>query len=86
MGFLVCGSEFEELLNDIVAEDVSHETVGSGEDLLEHELLLRGRGSLQLLLDEPRAMLVLAKLHDMVSYLSQLQVGEAIVPAIDTNI
>lgn len=86
MGFLVSCSEFKELLNDIVSEHVRHETVGGREYLLEHELLLSWSGSLELLLDKPGAVLVLTKLHDMVGYLTQLQVGKAVVPAIDTNI
>ena len=81
LGFLLGGSELEELLDDVVTEDVRHQTVGGGEDLLEHQLLLSGRGPLQLLLDEPGAVLVLAELHDVVGQVSQLEVGVAIVPA-----
>ena len=82
MGFLFAGSELEELLDDVVAEHVGHEAVGGGEDLLEHELLLGGRGSLQLLLDKPGAVLVLGELHNVVGDLPQLEVGVAVVPKI----
>ena len=78
--FLVCGSKFKELLDDVVTKDVGHETVGGREDLLEDELLLAGRSSLQLLLNEPGAVLVLAELHDVIGQVSQLEVGIAIVP------
>ena len=49
---------------------------------MEHELLLGGGGSLQLLLDEPGAVLVLGELHNVVGDLPQLKVGVAVVPEI----
>ena len=82
LGFLLWRSELKEFLDDVVPKDVRHQTVGGGEDLLEHQLLLSGSGSLQLLLDEPGAVLVLAELHDVVGEVSQLEVGVAIIPAI----
>ena len=82
LGFLLCRAELEEFLDDVITKDVRHQTVGGGEDLLEHQLLLSGSGPLQLLLDEPGAVLVLAELHDVVGEVSQLEVGVAIVPAI----
>ena len=81
--FLVCGSKFKELLDDVVTKDVGHETVGGREDLLEDQLLLRWSCSLQLLLDESGPVLVLAKLHNMVRDLPQLEVGKPIVPGIN---
>ena len=84
LGFLLWRSELEELLNDVVAEDVRHQTVGGGEDLLEDQLLLCGGGSLQLLLDEPGAVLVLAELHDVVGEVPELEVGVSIIPAINS--
>ena len=56
----------KELLDDIVAKDVSHQAMGRGQNLIEDHLLLGRRGPFQLLLDEPGAMLVLRKLHHMV--------------------
>lgn len=50
---LIAGAELEELLDDVVAEDVGHEAVGGRQDLVEYHALLRRRGSLQLLLNEP---------------------------------
>ena len=82
LGLLLWRSELKEFLDDVVPKHVRHQTVGGGEDLLEDQLLLGGRGSLQLLLDEPGAVLVLAELHDVVGEVSQLEVGVAIVPAI----
>ena len=77
---LLAGSKFEELLDDVVAEYICHEAVGFGLDLLEYSLLLVGRSPLQLLLNEPGAVLVLRELHDVVCDLPQLEVGEAVVP------
>ena len=82
LGLLLWRSELKEFLDDVVPKDVRHQTVGGGKDLLEDQLLLGGRCSLQLLLDEPGAVLVLAELHDVVGEVSQLEVGVAIVPEI----
>ena len=49
---LVASSKLKELLNHVVAKHVRHQAVRRGQDLLEDQLLLLGRGSLQLLLDE----------------------------------
>ena len=65
LGFLLCRAELKEFLDDVITKDVRHQTVGGGEDLLEHQLLLSGRGPLQLLLDEPGAVLVLGELEDV---------------------
>ena len=80
--FLFRGPELEEFLYDVVSKDVSHEAVGSRENLLEDKLLLAGRCSLQLLLNEPGAVLVLAEFHDVICQVSQLEVGIPIIPAI----
>ena len=43
----------EELLDDVIAEDVSHEGVGGRQDLGEDQLFFLRRRTLQLLLDKP---------------------------------
>ncbi len=70
----------EELLDDVVAEHVGHQRVGAGQDLLEDQLLLGRRRPLQLLLDEPRPVLILRKFNDVVSQVGQLDVGVSVVP------
>lgn len=82
LGLLLCRAKLKELLDHIVAKHVGHELVGSDENLLEDELLLPRSSSLQLLLDEPRAMLVLRELHHVVGQLSQLEVGVPVVPEV----
>ena len=59
LGLLLCRAKLKEFLDHIVAKHVGHQLVGSNENLLEDELLLPRSSSLQLLLDEPRAVLVL---------------------------
>ena len=49
---LFVGAVLEELLDDVIAEDVRHETVGRVDDLPKHDLLLTRIRPLQLLLDE----------------------------------
>ena len=56
----------KELLDDVVAKDVGHQGVCRRQDLVEDHLFLSRSGTLQLLLDEPGAMLVLGKLHHVV--------------------
>ena len=82
LGFLLWRAEFKEFLYDVVTEDIRHQAVSGREDLLEHQLLLSRRGSLQLLLDEPGAVLVLAELHDVIRQVTQLEIWVAVVPAI----
>ena len=69
----------EEFLDDIVAEYVRHQLEGAGQDLVEHKLPRRVRGGGELLLDEPRAVLVAGKLNDVPREGGQLQ---ARVPAV----
>ena len=83
MTLLVCRAKFEKLLNNIVAEDISHETVSCRQDFLKDQLFLCGGGALQLLLDEAGAVLVLAELHYMVGKVTQLQIRITIVPEYD---
>ena len=80
LAFVLVHPVLEELLYDVVAEDVGHERQGPREDLREDLLLLRRRRLLQLLLDEPGAVLVLAELHHVPGQLGEGQVGEAVVP------
>ena len=56
----------KELLDDVVAKDVGHQGVRRRQDLVEDHLLFSRSGPLQLLLDEPGAMLVLRELHHVV--------------------
>ena len=79
---LLGSAELEELLDHVVAEDIGHQLVGGHQDLLEDELLLSRGGTLQLLLNKPGAVLVLAEFHDVICKISQLEVGIAIIPAI----
>ena len=83
---LVRRAELEELLYDVVAEDVGHEGVRRRRDLLKDERLLRRRGALQLLLDEPRAVLVLAELDHVRLQLPQSDVRVPVVPEIGGSI
>lgn len=46
-------AKLKELLDDVVAKDISHETVRCLQDLLKNHGLLLVCGALQLLLDEP---------------------------------
>lgn len=68
--FLFGRAELEELLNDIVAEHVRHQAVGGGQYLGKHQLLFRRGRSLQLLLYEPGAVLVLRELDDVIGQVS----------------
>ena len=81
LGLLLGRAELEELLYDVVAEDVGHEGVRAGRDLLKDEALLLRRGALQLLLDEAAPVLVLAELHHVRLQLAQRDVRVAVVPA-----
>ena len=83
LGFPLWRAELKEFLYDVVTEDIRHQAVGGREDLLEHQLLLSRRGSLQLLLDEPGAVLVLTELHDVICQVPQLEVWVAVVPTIE---
>ena len=71
----------EELLDDVVAEDVGHEGVRGALDLREDHRLVRKIGALKLLLDEPRAVLVLRKLDDVAADVSKGHVRKPVVPA-----
>ena len=77
---LLRGSVLEELLNNVVPEDVCHERVGRRGDLLKDETLLRGGGTLQLLLDEPAPVLVLAELNHVGREVAEADVRVAVVP------
>ena len=81
LALLIGAPELEELLDDIVAEHVGHQAVGRGQDLLEDQLFLSGSRSLQFLLDESGAMLVLTELDNMVGKIPQLEIRVAIIPA-----
>ena len=81
LALLIRAPKLEELLDDIVAEHVGHQAVGRGQDLLEDQLLLGGSSSLQFLLDESGAVLVLAELYNVVGKISQLEIGVTVVPA-----
>jgi hypothetical protein len=74
---LLRSAELEELLDDVIAKDVGHEGVSGREDLLEHKLLLVGRGSLQFLLNETRSVLILAELHYVISQVTKLKAWES---------
>ena len=58
----------EELLDDIVAEDISHQLKRVGLDFAEQLFLLITVCCFQLLLDEPRSMLIAAELYHMIIY------------------
>ena len=76
---LLLRAKLKELLDDIIAKDVCHEAPGRGQDLCEHSLLLYLCCTLQLLLDEARAVLILGELDDVLLQVSKLQVGTTIV-------
>jgi len=70
---LLRGAVREELLHDVVPEHVRHERVRGGEDLVEHELRVLRSRRLELLLNEPRAVLVAGKLHDVLREVAELE-------------
>ena len=59
----------EQLLNNVIAENISHQLQAVGLDLAENLLLLIAVGRLELLLDEARPVLVAAKFHNMTIYI-----------------
>lgn len=75
-------TEFKELLNDIVAEYVCHETVGRWNNFTEHQLLFGWSSTLQFLLNEPGTMLILWKFNNMIGQVAQLQIRIALVAEI----
>ena len=58
-------SMFEEFLDHVVAEDVGHQLYSIGGELSEDLIFFVAIGSLQLLLDESRAMLVTTEFNDI---------------------
>ena len=79
-GSLGLGSVLEELLDDVVPEDIRHQGRRRTEHLREHRRALRLRGALQLLLNEARAVLVLAELDDVSLQVGQAQTRLPVVP------
>lgn len=65
MGLLRLGSVLKELLNHIVAEQILHQGQSIVAYLVENTLLLVTVCSFEFPLDEARAMLVTAELHDV---------------------
>ena len=63
---LLVRAVFQKLLNDVVSKDVGDELVRAGQHLGEHRRRHLGLRRLQLLLDEPAAVLVARKLHDVI--------------------
>ena len=63
--FLHLIAVLEELLNNIVAKYICHKLQGVGLYLAEDLVLLVTICSLQFLLNEPRSMLIAAKLNDV---------------------
>lgn len=57
---------FKELLDNIVTKNILHELDCVGFNLAENLFLLVAVGSLELLLNETRSMLVTAELYNMV--------------------
>lgn len=59
----------EQFLDDIVTEDIRHQLESVGLNFAEELLLLITVCGLQLLLDEPRAVLITTEFHDMIIYI-----------------
>src|SRR5271156_3087552 len=57
---------FEKLLDDIIAENISHELQRIRQDLAENLVFLITIGRLKLLLNETRTMLVATEFDDMI--------------------
>jgi hypothetical protein len=55
-------TKFEEFLNDVVPKDIRHKLKGVWRNLIKDSLLFGTRCSFELLLNEPRAMLITTKL------------------------
>jgi hypothetical protein len=62
---MVWTSILKKLLNNIVAEDISHQGKSRGQNLFENKLFVSIIRHFQSLLDESRAVLVLAESDDM---------------------
>ena len=58
----------EELLYDVVPKDILHQLERVCLDLVKHAFLLVAIGRLDLLLDEPGAVLITAKLDNVTVY------------------
>lgn len=56
---------FKKLLDDVISEQVHHQLESIGPDLLKHSFLFIAIGTLKLMLNEPRSMLVAAEFNDM---------------------
>lgn len=80
---LLRSAMFKELLDDIVAKDVDHQRQGVREDLGKHELLVGHVGSLELLLDEARTMLVLAELDNVTDNVLEMMTHACVRELID---
>lgn len=57
---------FEEFLDHIVAKDIGHQLDGVGEKLSEDLVLLIAVGCLELLLNEPRTVLVTTEFNNII--------------------
>ena len=71
-GLLFRGAELEELLDYIISEHVRHQIVRGGQNLIEDQLFLRGTRPFQFLLDEPRTVLILGELDDVIGQVAKL--------------
>lgn len=68
---LIGSTILKQLLQDIVSEDIRHERLSSGQDLIEDQLLVHIGAYLQSLLDEARAVLVLTEGHHVAQQVAQ---------------
>ena len=65
----------EELLDDVVAKNISHELKGARGDFIEHGLLVGARGSLEFLLNEAGTVLISAKLDNVTENVLEIRSG-----------
>jgi hypothetical protein len=69
---LLGGTILKQLLEHVIAKHVRHETVCTGNNLVEDKLLVHFRADFESLLDKPGAVLVLAKGNDVANQVDQL--------------
>ena len=77
---LLLAPMLHKLLDDVVTEHVGHQGELGARHLLPQPALLLGGGRLQLLLDEPRAVLVLGELEDVTREVAEAEDRDLVAP------
>jgi len=69
----------KNFLNDVVSEDVRHERIGWSNNFTEYQSLFSWSGSLQFLLNESGAMLILREFDHVICEVAELQIRKPII-------